>query len=71
MVIQVRAEHMLIALLLTLPPVLSSTSLLFLTKVVDLLVPLLLFDTFLFRFFVFISLLWALISLLGNTGLYR
>ena len=71
MVIQVRVGHMLIALLLALHSVLPSTYLLFLIKVVDLLVPLLLFDTFLFRFFVFISLLWALISLLGNTGLYR
>ena len=62
---------MLIALLLVHHSVLPSTYLLFLIKVVDLLVPLLLFDTFLFRFFVFISLLWALISLLGNTGLYR
>ena len=50
MVIQVRAGHV-IALLLALPPVLSSTSLLFLKKVVDLLVPLLLFYTFRFRFF--------------------
>ena len=62
---------MLIALLLVLHSVLPSPYLLFLIKVVDLLVPLLLFDTFRFRFFVFISLLWALISLLGNTGLYR
>ena len=62
---------MLIALLLVLHSVLPSTYLLFLIKVVDLLVPLLLFDTFLFRFFVFISLLWALISLSGNTGLDR
>ena len=62
---------MLKALLLVHHSVLPSTYLLFLIKVVDLLVPLLLFDTFLFRFFVFISLLWALISLLGNTGLYR
>ena len=63
---------MLIALFLVHHSVLPSTYLLFLIKVVDLLVPLLLFDTFRFRFlFVFISLLWALISLLGNTGLYR